>query len=296
MEEGPMTRRGLLVLVSAAALLVAGAGIGAWATYPSTVDVYAGCLTTSGTGAGQISKVALGSSPLKPCSSTQRVVNLSGGTITSVSAGSGLTGGGSNGAVTIGLESGYALPQTCADGEVVGQTNGQFACYVPTDGLVSDPSNNTIGLRPTYQLLQFCSAGEFLSWTSAGWTCARVEDPRAFIDHQSSNVFLTGFNPQIVAELDLPAGHYLVSGKASITNRNSDDQDAACYLRVAAGVVDESDARIGDASSVLDPGDGPNEQVIPVMGLLAGPTRVLLLCATYNGLAKFGVITAVEVA
>jgi hypothetical protein len=79
-----MTRRGLLVVVSASALLVAGAGMGAWATYPSTVDVYTGCLTTSGAGAGQISKVALGSSPLKPWSSTQRVVNVSGGTITSV--------------------------------------------------------------------------------------------------------------------------------------------------------------------------------------------------------------------
>jgi hypothetical protein len=251
-----MTWRRLLVVFSAAALLLGGAAIGASATYPTTVDVYTGCLTTSGTGAGQISKVALGSSPLKPCSSTQRVVNLSGGTITSITAGSGLTGGGSNGDVTISLGSGYALPQTCSDGELVGQTNGQFTCYDPADGLVSDPSNNTIGLRPTYQLPQFCDAGQFLTAKGGGngWTC--VGNPtRAFINHQTSSaVGLVEFHDAVVAQLDLPAGHYLVQGKASVVNANGDDQDASCSLKVGGvgGVVaDKSVTRIGDSGNVL---------------------------------------------
>jgi hypothetical protein len=282
------------VVFSTAVLLVVGAGVGAWATYPSTADVYTGCLTTSGSGAGQISKVAIGSSPLKPCSSTQHVVNLSGGTITSVTAGPGLTGGGSNGAVTIGLASGYALPQTCSNGELVGQADGQFTCYGAGVGLVADQFDQQLFVAPSYRLPQNCDSPSFLSYDN-GWKCVR--DPtQALSSHQTDHVFLPDFNDVTVVGLDLPAGHWVVWGKASVVNRDTDDQNASCSLRGAqGGLFDMSEARIGDID-VLPPDTNANEQVIPVMGLVAGPIRVLLTCSTNNGEAKFGELVAVAVA
>jgi hypothetical protein len=41
------------------------------------------------------------------------------------------------------------------------------------------------------------------------------------------------------------------------------------------------------------PADGKD---IPVMAIIPGPNTVVLVCNTFNGQAKFGVITAVAVA
>lgn len=52
--------------------------------------------------------------------------NNAGGDITDVTAGTGLTGGGSSGAVSLGLASGYQLPQSCGNGQVA-KANGSGA-------------------------------------------------------------------------------------------------------------------------------------------------------------------------
>jgi hypothetical protein len=97
----PRGRRRLFI----AALVVMGAAVAAtvaWAAFPDTnVETYAGCLNTAGTAGGTITQVAVGVNPLKPCAAnSQKLVYLSGGDITKITAGTGLTGGGINGAAS----------------------------------------------------------------------------------------------------------------------------------------------------------------------------------------------------
>jgi hypothetical protein len=64
---------------------------------PSGVQSATGCITSR----HKLTKVALGDVPSSPCALDQTQVHLAGGDITAVTAGTGLTGGGTNGAVTL---------------------------------------------------------------------------------------------------------------------------------------------------------------------------------------------------
>jgi hypothetical protein len=138
---------GLVVVVA----VVAGGGA-ALAAYPQdSVTVYTGCLNSG----GQIGSVAVGTSPAKPCASTDTLVHLSGGTITQVTAGTGLTGGGSNGYVTVSIDSKYQLPQSsCSAGQFVASDgSGGWSCksqktYSGADFALSNQS---------------CGAGQFVT-------------------------------------------------------------------------------------------------------------------------------------
>jgi hypothetical protein len=166
---------GRLRWVALGAVLAAVAGASAaLAAYPQdSVAVYTGCLNSG----GQIGSVAVGSSPSKPCGGTDTLVHLSGGTITQVSAGNGLTGGGSNGYVTLGLQSGYQLPQTgCSPGQLVASDGaGGWTCaddHTYKNGSGLDLSGNTFSVSSGYQLPQGCSSGQVAtSDGSGGWTC-----------------------------------------------------------------------------------------------------------------------------
>ena len=113
-----MQARKRWVAVAAVAVAAAG-GAAAYAAFPETdVTNYTGCLGTGGTGGGQITQVGQGTSPMKPCGSNQQVIHLSGGDITEVKVAGGLTGGGTNGSVTVGLDTAHSLPQSCEVGAV----------------------------------------------------------------------------------------------------------------------------------------------------------------------------------
>src|SRR5690242_19042153 len=87
--------RFVLVGTVVSIVVLGGAAAIAVAAYPQdSVTVMTGCLTTSGTSSGNIGSVAVGSNPAKACGQNQMLIHLSGGTITKVSAGTGLTGGG----------------------------------------------------------------------------------------------------------------------------------------------------------------------------------------------------------
>jgi hypothetical protein len=95
-----------------------------------------GCLTTNNT----LVKVAVGNNPSSPCGVDQKEVHLSGGDITSVTAGTGLTGGGVNGALTLGLAPGGVTSTEIANGAV---TNADLAISAWTFSSVSVTNGDT---------------------------------------------------------------------------------------------------------------------------------------------------------
>lgn len=161
----------IVVLASAAAIALAAVG------YPAdSVAVMTGCLTTSGTSAGNIGSVSVGSNPAKNCGSNQMLIHLSGGTITRVTAGTGVTLAGSggtggpgyinNGYASVGIDPKYQLPQSgCASGQFVASNgSGGWSCqdqktYSGSDFALSGQS---------------CDSGQFLTGfnTSGLKTCA----------------------------------------------------------------------------------------------------------------------------
>src|SRR5262249_54820323 len=91
---------GLAVVVASAAV-IGGAAIGA-VLADDTVKTFTGCLAQND---GMITKVKEGDTPKSACAPGQTLVRVSGGDITSVNVqeGGGLTGGGTNGAVSLSL-------------------------------------------------------------------------------------------------------------------------------------------------------------------------------------------------
>ncbi|NJD29499.1 MAG: hypothetical protein FIA92_14545 [Chloroflexi bacterium] len=148
------------------------------------VKSYTGCLTKQG---GTLSLVREGDSPAKACPSGSVVAHFSGGDITAVNVGFGLTGGGVNGIVTIALDPKYALRQDCADGQVMkwDATSSAWACASDDDTTYSagtglELEGTEFSLDADYRLPQDCTLGDSVNWTSSQsslfgeWGCQQM--------------------------------------------------------------------------------------------------------------------------
>lgn len=109
-------------LACAVALAGAVAALGGHEDTP--VESYTGCMNTS---SGTIANLAEGEAPMAACKDKETLVHVSGGDVTSVVAGDGLTGGGDEGAVTLavdtgaivsGVEAGFGLTGGGSGGDV----------------------------------------------------------------------------------------------------------------------------------------------------------------------------------
>jgi hypothetical protein len=181
----------LLVLVGVVMVVLGGTAVIASGAYPTSgVAVYTGCLTAQ----GNINNVATSpTTPLHPCGTNQTLVQFSGGTITSVNAGTGLSGGGSDGAVGVSIAPGYQLPQGCAGGQVAkmgegkGGVGGTWHCAddqntAYSNGTGLDLSSNSFSVDPSYQLPQGCAGGQVAKMgegkggVGGTWECANDQN------------------------------------------------------------------------------------------------------------------------
>lgn len=175
------------VLVGAAMLVPAMAEAG---HEPSGVGSFTGCLNTGGglvnLSAGQLYNVAQGDAPAKPCATGHPRVHLSGGDITEVGAGTGLTGGGTSGSVALSVDTAAIqrrVAGTCATGSFVKAVNqdGTVGCggdgdttYAAGSGL--DLAGTTFSVERGYRLPQTCTVGQVAKKVTGGWECAEDTD------------------------------------------------------------------------------------------------------------------------
>jgi hypothetical protein len=149
----------------------------------ATAPAYTGCLAK-----GKLSKLAQGDAPLAPCKpGKETMIHLSGGDITSIAAGTGLTGGGTNGDITLTILESFRLPQGCSSGEIASFNGTGWSCAadaagsgditgVSADtGLGGGGTDGDVGLNLLlgYRLPQSCASGEVAkSDGSDTWSCA----------------------------------------------------------------------------------------------------------------------------
>jgi hypothetical protein len=174
----------------------------------SDVRSYTGCLTSVG---GTLTLIREGNTPAKPCPKGSVEAHFSGGDITGVTAGFGLTGGGTNGGVTLALDPDYALRQDCAGGQVVkwDATDDAWGCaedddttYTAGTGLTL--SGTVFSVDDDYALPD-CSLGDSATVVSdpqsafGTWGCQQKADAN---QDCSAGEFVTGFSATGAVECD----------------------------------------------------------------------------------------------
>jgi hypothetical protein len=138
----------------------------------AAVKSYTGCLVLGG---GTMHSIKEGDVPLRPCPSDSVQVRFSAGDITSITAGTGLTGGDVEGAVTLAVDPKYTLPQACAAGQVAKWNGTGWACSADSDTLYSagtglDLNGTTFSVEPDAftKTGQSCPSGEFAYGVDSG--------------------------------------------------------------------------------------------------------------------------------
>ncbi len=113
--------------------------------------------------------------------------NDSGGDITAVTAGTGLTGGGTTGNVTLAADTSYLqrrVSGTCAAGSSIRAVNAEGTVLCEADDNTTYTGGTGLALIGTqfslstpYQLPQTCVNGQMPQWNGAGWDCGSPVAP-----------------------------------------------------------------------------------------------------------------------
>jgi hypothetical protein len=274
-------RRGLVVLAFAAlGLTLVGPAVAGHLA--DGVKSYTGCLTTQG---GTLALIREGNAPAKACPSGSTEAHFSGGDITGVTAGTGLTGGGTNGNVTISLDPKYGLRQDCADGQILEWTDGagEWACAQ------DDDTTYTAGTGLTLNGTEFSVDSDF-----ALPACNLGESATVVIDAQSA--FGTwGCADKADADQDCSSGQYATgvdaNGQLSCGTPSTGGAGPAVWTLHRQTVdVPQLDARATIAS--LTPPPGTYFAMVTGLGQddFHGNARIDIVC-TFDGSHDTSVIS-----
>jgi hypothetical protein len=149
-------------------------------------------------------------------------------------------------------------------------------------------------ITPGYRLPQACAAGAVPQKSSgAGWLCGSAGGTapasRTYITRGGS-ADLNGADA-VVASVTVPAGSYLIQGKAALFNGDTDDQPANCKLSTGdiTSVILPGAVEVGEADLV--------REAVPVLDAATfdDVTTIVMTCATFDGSAGSGVLTATSV-
>jgi hypothetical protein len=252
---------GVLGLVAVGAVVLAGTAIAGLLV--TSVPTFTGCMTNGG---GTVSSLKQGNEPLKSCGPGMMQIRLSGGDITSITVGSGLTGGGTEGDISIGLNAQQTLP-SCSNDQVPKWNGSSWACgadnnttYAAGTGLELSAAN-AFGIAAGFRL-----AGK--ACTTAGQFARGFDSNGAIQCATPSATSLSNFDEPandggvpddgayhdfVNVKENLP-GTYLLLGKGTLTSmRNVDDfTQASCALRQNGNVRDEITGHSITLNEVID--------------------------------------------
>jgi hypothetical protein len=261
------SRRRALALAAVAAVGVVAVGGTALAGLAGSVKTFTGCLAAND---GVIVKVKEGNTPKTACSSGQTLVRLSGGDITKISVTGGLTlpdgpGTGESGDVTIGLDTKYTLPQSCADSDVAkwDSATSAWLCAVDDDTTYSngtglDLTGTTFSIDGDYRVKNTpdCSSGQFATGFSSSGAIQCAAPPaatlQAFSAPQSDYEDGVGIPDDgafhVIASVSVPAGNYFITAKGLITSAGNVDDFSSTECQLQSGAIVYDSMRWGSVT------------------------------------------------
>ncbi|MBD0329755.1 MAG: hypothetical protein ICV64_06595 [Thermoleophilia bacterium] len=285
-----------MLAVSVALLAITAVGGTALAGHlASEVKSYTGCLVTS---SGTLVKIKEGDTPAAACTSGQVQVHFSGGDITTISVTGGLTGGGSNGEVTIGLDPKYSLPQGCSGATNVAKFDGTaWVCAMDNDthyfaGTGLDLNGSSFSIEPGYRVPgKSCgTAGHFArGFDSNGDIQCSAPAANGLEVWQKARAYpavtvvrLPKGEGVDVLIMPLPAGTFLLTAVAELESESGDDElHVTCFLRNGAF------SPLPVHNSTVDIGDGSNHPrstaVVHGVVTLASADNVRFTCSSHFG-------------
>jgi hypothetical protein len=224
------------VLVGAVAVSL-GSAIYAFAGHePSTVPSLTGCLNQS---SGTFVNFALGDTPAVACKDKELQVHLSGGDVTAVSVGPGLTGGGTQGDVPLSVDSSSIVTGVQPGFGLTGGGSGGDVTLAVDPTEVQKRVVSTCDILPGRAIVDIAESGVT--------TCS--EGPLGVAGDKAGGGELPEdpFDPATppIGSLFLTADSYLVMAKVNVEAMHpeqpaNDFMDVDCTLRLPSGPIDRA--------------------------------------------------------